>query len=167
MAMFENTIPVLIHYLSNLQKIIGKAEAYADQKQFAGEVLVNSRLFPDMLPLVKQIQIAADISKGCAARLSATEIPSFADNETTLSALRARLEKTIAYLSSIKPEQINGSELKAIELKMPNNVLHFTGIDYVNYFVLPNVYFHITTAYAILRHNGVELGKLDFLGERK
>lgn len=167
MAMFENTIPVLIHSLTNLQKIITKAEAYADQKQFAGDVLVNSRLFPDMLPLVKQIQIAADTAKGCAGRLSGSTIPSFVDNETSLSALRERLEKTIGYLKTIQPEQINGTESKAIELKLPNNTLHFTGIDYVNYFVLPNLYFHVSTAYAILRHNGVELGKRDFLGESK
>lgn len=167
MTLFDNTIPVLIHSLNNLQKILLKAEAYADQKQFTAEVLVNSRLFPDMLPLVKQIQIAADTAKGCAGRLSATDIPSFADNESSLIALRERLEKTITYLKTFKPEQINGSESKAIELKLPNNTLHFTGIDYVNYFVLPNLYFHVSMAYAILRHNGVELGKRDFLGETK
>ncbi len=167
MAMFENTIPVIIHSLSNLQNILAKAEQYADQKQFSGEVLVNARLFPDMLPLAKQVQIAADTAKGCAGRLSDTAIPSFADNETTLSALRERLEKTIAYLQTMKPEQINGSEARAIELKFPKSTLKFTGIDYVNYFVLPNLYFHVTTAYAILRHNGVELGKVDYLGETK
>lgn len=166
MAMFENTIPVLMHALKNLHGLIQKAEAYADRKQFAGEVLVSARLFPDMLPLAKQVQIATDTAKGCAGRLSGTPIPSFADTEANLAALRQRVNDTLVYLQSIQPDQINDTENKSIELKLPKATLQFTGVDYVNYFVLPNLYFHISMAYAIFRHNGVELGKADYLGER-
>ncbi|HEY1610831.1 MAG TPA: DUF1993 domain-containing protein [Paraburkholderia sp.] len=164
-TMFKASVPALLRGLSNLQHIIGKAQAHAAEKQIDPSVLVNARLFPDMLPFARQIYIVTDTAKGCAARLAEVEAPKFDDVEVTFDELNARLQKTIDYLTTFKPEQIDGSEERRITLKMRSGAIEFSGIDYLAHFVLPNFYFHITTAYDILRHNGVELGKLDYLGK--
>jgi hypothetical protein len=156
---------VFLHQLGNLSKILKKAEAHGQEKKIDQAVYITARLAPDMFPLSRQIQIATDGVKGCAARLAGVEIPSYPDMEATFTELQARIEKTAAFLKSIKPEQIDGTEEKNIALKVGGQEMTFKGQDYLLYFVLPNFYFHLTTAYAILRHNGVALGKKDFLGE--
>lgn len=163
-SMYQASVPVFIRMLSNLKKLLEKGAAHAEAKKFDAAVLVNARLAPDMFALARQIQIAGDNAKGCAARLADVEIPKFEDNETTIADLIARIEKTIAFLKTIQPAQIDGSEDKAIVLKSPRGEMNFTGINYLLHFALPNVYFHITTAYNLLRHNGVEIGKMDFIG---
>ena len=165
-SMYQASLPVLIRGLTNLQAILGKAEAHAAAKQIEPSVFTNSRLAPDMLPLVRQIQIMTDQAKGCASRLAGQESPKWADDEKTFADLHARVAKAIAYLKSFKPEQFEGAEKRAIELKFPNTTFNFTGKDYLLNFTIPNFYFHYTTAYAILRHNGVAIGKGDFLGNK-
>jgi hypothetical protein len=162
--MYQASLPVLIRGLTNLQAILGKAEVHAAEKQIDPTVFTNGRLAPDMLPLLRQVYIASDTAKGCAARLAGVEAPKFEDVEQTFDELQGRLQKTIDYLKEFKPEQIDGSEERAITLKMRSGSVDFTGLSYLLGFVLPNFYFHVTTAYDILRHNGVELGKLDYLG---
>jgi hypothetical protein len=129
-------------------------------------ILLSARLFPDMYPLTRQVQIATDMSKGAAARLAGLEIPKYEDNEKTFDELQSRLAKTIAFIDTVKPSQMNGSESREIIITIRNVDLKFNGQDYLLKWVNPNVYFHVTTAYNILRHNGVELGKSDFLGPR-
>jgi uncharacterized protein len=163
-SMYQASLPALIRSLSNLANILEKADAHATAKKIDPTVLINSRLSPDMLPLSKQVQIASDIARRGAARLAGVEAPSMEDNETTFSELVARLQKTIDYLQQITPEQVDGSEGRAITLPVGKETMQFEGMPYLLYFVLPNVYFHVTTAYGILRHCGVELGKRDFLG---
>jgi uncharacterized protein len=163
-SMYQASLPVLIRGLTNLQAILGKADVHASEQQIDPTVFTNGRLAPDMLPLVRQVTIASDTAKGCAARLAGVEAPKFDDVEQTFDELQARLQKTIDYLKEFKPEQIDGSEERAITLKMRSGPIGFTGLSYLLGFVLPNFYFHVTTAYDILRHNGVELGKLDYLG---
>ncbi|MBD2773868.1 DUF1993 domain-containing protein [Iningainema tapete] len=164
-SMYQALVPVSIRTLSNLVGILEKGAAYAETKKIDASVLVNSRLAPDMFPLSRQIQIASDIAKRGAAQLAGVEAPKYEDNETTFPELIDRLKKTISYLDTLKPEQIDGSEEKTITLQMPNNTLSFQGLPFLLYFVLPNLYFHVTTAYDILRHCGVELGKQDYLGK--
>jgi len=164
-SMYQASIPTLIHTLSNLVSILQKGAAHAENKKFDPTVLINSRLYPDMLPFSRQIQIATDNAKGCAARLAGLEPPKYEDTEASFPELIARVQKTIDYLKTFKPEQIDGSEDKTISLPLRNNVMTFQGMPYLLNFVLPNVYFHVTTAYDILRHNGVELGKQDFIGK--
>lgn len=164
LSMYQASVPVFIRALSNLTAILKKGEAHAQAKKIDPAVLVNARLYPDMFSLVKQVQIASDNAKGCAARLAGQEPPSFPDNEQSFADLYARLDKTIAYLKTLKPAQIDGSEERAIELKMRDRTLHLKGQGYLLDRVLPNLFFHVVTAYAILRHNGVEIGKGDFLG---
>lgn len=163
LSMYQASVPVLVRHLTILSKILSKAEASATARNIDPSVFIAARLAPDMLPLTKQIQIASDVSKGGAGRLAGAEIPSFADTETSFAELQERITKTVDYISSLKPEQIDGSETKAISLKVGGRALEFNGQDYLLQFVLPNLYFHVTTAYAILRHNGVPLGKADYL----
>ncbi|SFP53374.1 hypothetical protein SAMN05216229_103153 [Geopseudomonas sagittaria] len=165
LSMYQASIPMLLRGLDNLAAILAKAAAHAAARKIAPEVFLNARLAPDMLPLVRQVQIVSDTAKGCAARLAGIEVPSYADTETSFAELQERLAKTVAFLKSVAPEQVDGSEERAIVLKAHDQEIHFTGRTYLLGFVLPNFYFHLTTAYAILRHNGVELGKKDYLGE--
>lgn len=165
LSMYQASVPVFIRALTNLSAILKKGDAYAQAKKVEPAVLVNARLFPDMFALVRQVQIASDTAKGCAARLAGLEPPSFADQEQTFAELYARLDKTIAFLKTLKPAQIDGSEERAIELKMRDRTVHTKGREYLLERALPNLFFHVTTAYGILRHNGVEIGKKDFLGE--
>jgi len=163
-SMYSASAPVLARILSNLSTILDKAEAHCTARDIAPEALLQFRLYPDMFPLVRQVQIATDMSKGAVGRLAAADIPSYEDTETTFDELRARLAKTIDYIKGFKPEQIEGSETRAIVLKTRKGELNFQGDDYLLNFVLPNVHFHATTTYAILRHCGVELGKKDYTG---
>lgn len=161
--MYQQAIPPLLHFLTNLKTILNKASAYREEKEIGEGVLESSRLFPDMFPLTRQVQIATDVAKGCGARLSQTEPLKLEDNETGFEALIERVQKTIDYLQTFTPDQFDNSDEREIELKTPKGTLNFTGANYLNYFVLPNVYFHITTAYAILRTSGVGLSKMDYL----
>ena len=163
-SMYEASIPVFIRMLKNLAAILAKGAAYAEAKKIEPTVLVNSRLYPDMFSLARQVQIASDAAKGCGARLAGREPPKFEDNEATFPELLTRIDKTIAYLETLKPEQINGSEQKTITLQIRKNTLTFLGMPFLLNFALPNFYFHVTTAYDILRHCGVEIGKQDFIG---
>ncbi len=164
-SMYQASVPVVIRTLNNLVGILEKGAKHAETKKIDPSVLVNSRLFPDMFPLSRQVQIASDIAKRGVAQLAGMEAPKFEDNETTFVELIDRIHKTISYLDTFKPEQVDGSEERTITLQMPNNTLSFQGMPFLLYFVLPNVYFHVTTSYDILRHCGVELGKLDYLGQ--
>lgn len=164
LSMYQASVPVLSHMLGNLKALLEKAIAHAEARKFDGTVLAESRLFPDMFPLARQVQIATDMAKGGAARLAGLEPPSYEDVEKTLPELIARVDKTIAYLKTISAAQVDGSEAREILLKMRSGPLQFKGQAYLLNFVLPNFYFHVTTAYNILRHNGVELVKLDFMG---
>ena len=163
-SMYEASIPVFIRMSKNLAAILAKGAAYAEAKKIEPTVLINSRLYPDMFSLVRQVQIASDAAKGCGARLAGLEPPKFEDNEATFPELLTRIDKTIAYLETLKPEQINGSEQKTITLQIRKNTLTFSGMPFLLNFALPNFYFHVTTAYDILRHCGVEIGKQDFIG---
>jgi hypothetical protein len=163
LSMYQASLPTFINYLNQLTHILKKGEEYAKAKKIEPSVLLQSRLAPDMFPLVRQVQIACDITKGGAGRLSGAEIPSFPDTETTFAELYARIDKTIAFFKTISAAQVDGTETKAIELKVGGNELKFKGQDYLLNFVLPNLYFHVTTTYAILRHNGVDVGKSDYL----
>lgn len=163
-SMYLATVPPILRSLSNLREILGKAAAHAEARKIDPSVLVNARLYPDMFPLSRQVQIASDMAKGAASRLAGLEPPKYEDNEATFAELVARLDKTIALLESIKPEQIDGAEERDIVIPMRDRTLTFKGLPYLLDYVQPNVYFHVATAYAILRHNGVEIGKKDFLG---
>ena len=164
LSMYQATIPVFVRMLNNLSSILTKASHHAEAKKIDQAVFINARLAPDMFALARQVQIASDTAKGCGARLTGVEIPSYADTETTFAELHERITKTVEFLNSIPEEQFNGSEERKITLKMRSGEIQFSGQEYVLYFVLPNFYFHITTAYDILRHNGIEIGKMDFLG---
>ena len=164
LSMYHASIPVFVRMLGNLSAILHKAEAYAAERKIEPGVLLGARLAPDMHPLVRQVQIATDSVKGCAARLAGIEVPRYEDSESSFAEVQARIGKTQAFLESIAAAQIDGSEDKPITLNFPGMELKFSGQDYLLNFVLPNFYFHLTTAYAILRHNGLAIGKMDFLG---
>ncbi len=164
-SMYQVSVPVFARALTNLRSVLEKGAAHAEARKFKPEVLLNDRLAPDMFPLIRQVQIATDQAKGCVARLAGVEVPKYEDNEASFEELYARIDKTLAFIKGIKAEQIDGSEGKDITLPSPRGPLEFKGQPYLLFFVLPNVYFHCTTAYAILRHNGVELGKMDFIGQ--
>jgi uncharacterized protein len=164
-SMYQASVPVFIRMLDNLAAILEKAAAHAEARKIDPAVLVSSRLYPDMFPLSKQVQIAADAAKGGAARLAQLEPPAFEDNETTFAELVARTRRTVDYLRTLKPEQIDGSEDRTVTWKTRTATKSMQGMPYLLNHVLPNLYFHITTTYAILRHNGVEIGKGDFLGK--
>ncbi len=163
-SMYYASAPVFVRMLTNLRAILEKGAAHATAKKFDGSVLVNSRLAPDMFALARQVQIATDAVKGCVSRLAGEEVPKYEDKEATLAELIARVDKTIEHVKTFKPAQIDGTEEKAIVIKSPRGDMNFNGQQYLLHFVLPNLYFHITTTYNILRHNGVELGKMDYLG---
>jgi len=163
--MYQASVPVFARALNNLAAILEKAAAHAEAKKIDPAVLLNFRLYPDMLPLAKQIQIASDNAKGGVARLAGSEPPKYEDNEASIPEFVARLRKTVAYLESIKPELIDGSEDKTVTWKTQTSTRTMQGMPYLLSHVTPNVYFHVTTAYAILRHCGLEIGKQDFLGK--
>jgi uncharacterized protein len=164
-SMYQASVPPVIRCLQNLINILEKSAAHAEAKKIDPAVLINSRLFPDMYPLSKQIQIVSDVTRRGAARLAGLEAPAMVDDETTFPQLIDRLKNTIAYLETIAPAQIDGSEQKQIILPMGKHSIEMAGMPYLISFILPNLYFHATTTYNILRHSGVELGKMDFLGK--
>jgi uncharacterized protein len=164
-CMYEASVPQLMRSLNNLSAILAKGAAHAEAKKIDQTVLLNSRLYPDMLPLAKQVQIASDIARRGVARLAGLDAPKIEDNETTFTELITRLQQVNAYLGEFTAAQIDGSEARSITLSVGKETMNFEGLPYLLYFILPNVYFHVTTAYAILRHSGVEIGKKDYLGK--
>jgi len=163
-TMYSASVPVFARKLGSLSKWIDKAEAHAQAKKFDGSVYLAARLAPDMLPFTKQIQIACDGAKFCIARLAGVEAPKHDDNETTLAQLKERIASTLAFIQAVPEAQIAGSDDKDISVPRRDGVMVMKGEAYLNHYALPNFYFHVTTAYGLLRHNGVELGKGDFLG---
>lgn len=163
-SMHSASVPVFVRMLGNLLNWLDKAEAHAAAKKFDAGVLLGMRLAPDMLPFAKQIQIACDAAKFGVSRLAGAEAPKFEDDESTLEELRERVRKTIGYVQSVPAAQIDGTEDKDVNVPRRDGTMTLKGEPYLKHFVLPNFYFHVTTAYALLRHNGVELGKRDFLG---
>ncbi|HZI07938.1 MAG TPA: DUF1993 domain-containing protein [Archangium sp.] len=166
LSMYQASIPVFIRMLGNLSAILDKAAAYAETKKIDPSVLINARLAPDMQPLSFQVQVASDMAKGCAARLAGIDAPSFPDTESTFPQLQERIAKTVAFLKTVTAEQVDGSEERDVVLKLRGQETRFKGQPYLLTFVLPNFFFHLTSAYAILRHNGLDIGKADFIGGR-
>lgn len=164
LSMYQAAVPVCMRMFRNLVSILEKGNAHAEQRGIEPSVLLNARLFPDMFPLVRQVQVATDIGKRGAERLAGDDVTFVEDTETSFEELVGRIHEVLAYLERLSPEQIDGTEEKPITFKLRGQDVTFTGRDFLLNFVLPNVYFHITTAYNILRHNGVELGKPDYLG---
>lgn len=162
--MYSLSAPVFVRVLGNLEGILDKGAAWAEARRVDPSVLINARLFPDMFPLTSQIRIAGDFAKGAVARLTGQEPPKYEDNETTFGELKARLARTVAYVGTFRPEQFEGAETRTVTMRMRGEDKRFDGLTYLANIVLPNFYFHATTAYDILRHNGVELGKRDFIG---
>ena len=165
LSMYQAAVPVFVRALGNLAHVLKKGEEHAKAKSVTDEVLLQTRLIPDMLPLIKQVQIACDMASRGTARLAGVEPQSFEDNETTLEQAKARIDRVISYVDSFKAEQIDGSETRAIQLKMRSGELNFDGQTYLLAFLIPNLFFHCTTGYNILREAGAELGKTDFIGQ--
>jgi hypothetical protein len=163
-SMYQVSVPVFANVLRNMSVVLDKAAAHAAAKKIDESVFVNARLAPDMFALARQVQIATDIVKGGAARLAGAEVPRWEDNEASFVELQARIAKAIAFVQCFAADQIDGSEARDIDFRLAGREVHFTGLRYLLDFVLPNLYFHASTTYAILRHNGVEIGKMDFLG---
>jgi hypothetical protein len=163
-SIYTASVPLLKHMLEAMSKVLGKAAANATERKIDPQVFVTARLAPDMLALARQVQIATDMSKGGVARLAGVEIPKFEDTETTIEELQARIAKTVAFMEGVPASAIEGSNDKAISFKAGSSEMNFTGADYLLMWVIPNVMFHVTTTYDILRHNGVPVGKRDFLG---
>jgi uncharacterized protein len=163
-TMYRASVPVFTQMLTALSAILKKAADHCAAKKIDPAVLVGGRLYPDMFALARQVQIASDHAKGAAARLAGKEVPSYPDTETTFEELQARIAKTLAYIGGFKPADIDGSEEKTVTVTHGSNSTTFKGEEYLLHFALPNFYFHVTTAFAILRHNGVEIGKRDYMG---
>lgn len=163
-GMHQTTLPPSIRALTTLRHLLARAAAHCEARKIDPSAFIGFRFFPDMLPFASQIRIATDMSKLCVWRLTGVEAPKFQDDEKTFAELDARLEKTLAFLSATQPSQVDGTEDKPITFKTGRGEVTLKAIDYVQRFVLPNVYFHTTTTYTMLRHNGVEIGKADFLG---
>lgn len=163
-SMYQSAVPTCIRTLGNLAAILEKGAAHAEARKIDPAALLSARLFPDMLPFTKQIQLATDSASGSIARLAGVEVPALEHNETSFAELIARVKKTLQFLESIKPEQVDGAEDKTISWQSRSSTKTMQGHPYLMNHLLPNVFFHVTTAYNILRHNGVELGKMDYLG---
>ncbi|NID17497.1 DUF1993 domain-containing protein [Luteibacter yeojuensis] len=164
-SMYQTCVPVLVRALTNLSGVLAKGAAHAAEKNIAHEVMLHTRITPDMFPLARQVQIATDMAKGAAYRLAGKDVPKMEDNETTFDDLQKRIETVVGMLKQFKPQDIDGSEDRDIVLPLRSGEMHFRGQDYLLAFVLPNVFFHSTTAYAILRGAGVALGKMDYMGK--
>ena len=164
-SMYQASVPCFVRTLGNLSAILDKAQAHVDAKKLDATALTSYRLYPDMLPMTRQVQIACDAAKGLVARLSGLENPVHEDTEKTLVELQARIAKTLAFVQSVTPAQLDGTEEKDIVVKRGDVETHYQGMQYLLGNALPNFYFHVTTAYNILRHNGVEIGKRDYLGK--
>ena len=164
-SMYQASVPRILNMLTNLDHLLSKAQAHVESKKWNETALTQFRLYPDMLPLARQVQIASDTAKGVIGRLAGVDIPAYEDNEITLGELRQRIAKTMAFVEGFKAEQIDGSEDKDIVTKRGDVETHYKGMQFLLNHAMPNIYFHVTTVYAILRHNGVELGKRDYLGK--
>jgi uncharacterized protein len=162
-SMHALSVDLFAQSLGNLALLLGKAESSAAQRKFDPAVLLSARLAPDMLPFTRQVQIACDIAKNSVARLAGQEPPRFEDNETTIEQLRARIARTVDFLKSVPASALEASDTRAIKVPVGERTLEFEGLDFLRRWAIPNVFFHVVTAYDILRHNGVELGKRDFL----
>ena len=162
-AMYISSVPFFLMMLSALAGIIDKTIAHAEAKKIDQAVYAGARLYPDMFPFTRQITIATDHAKGASARLAGVEVPKFDDTEVTLADLKARLQKTLDFIATLKPEQFAGAETRDITIPLRAGPTTFKGQPYLLHFALPNFYFHVTTAYAILRHSGIEIGKPDFI----
>jgi len=163
-SLYDLSIPALNRGLRNMSAILDKAASHAVAKKFDSIVLAQARLYPDMHPLVRQVQIACDTAKGAAARLAGIDVPKHEDTEATLDDLKQRIAKTLDFLKTVSVDQIKNAENRTIEIKFPSGAWKFTAVAYLGDFVLPNFYFHESMVYALLRMNGVEIGKGDFLG---
>ena len=164
-SMYQSSVPPFVKMLRSLRGIVEKGAAYAVARKIEESVLLNARLYPDMLPFTFQIQVATDMARGGAARLAGQEPPKFEDNETTFGELVDRIDRTVAFIEGLDRKTFDGAEARSIVRPVRGEPHKFTGLSYLQQVVVPNLYFHVTTAYAILRHSGVELGKRDFLGE--
>jgi hypothetical protein len=164
LSMYDASVPVFKQILGSLSSILEQAETHAAERKIDPDALLQCRLYPDMFPFTRQVQIAADFAKGAAARLAGVPVPAFDDNEHSFADLKARIAKTLAFIDALPKAQIEGSEERAISTGSGDKARHFTGQTYLVHYALPHFYFHATTAYAILRHNGVAIGKKDFIG---
>ena len=164
-SMHQISVPVFTQYLLALSANLDKAAAFCATKKIDPSVLVSARLAPDMFPMSRQVQIACDFAKGASARLAGAEVPTWADDEKTFDELKARIQKTLAFISGLKPAAFEGAETRDIKIKVRGNDVTFKGLPYLANYAMGHFYFHCTAAYAILRHNGVELGKRDFIGK--
>jgi len=162
--MYQASAPRFVNILKNLSAILDKAQAHAEAKKIDPTVFTSARLYPDMLAMARQVQIATDTAKAAMARLAGVEIPKYEDTEQTFAELKARVAKTIEYINTFKPAQIEGTDEKEVVIKLGGNDTKLTGMQYLLGHAHPNFYFHVTTAYDILRHNGVEIGKRDYIG---
>lgn len=163
-SMYAASVPVFKQILGSLSTFLDKAEAHAAEKKIEPDALIQARLFPDMFTMRRQVLIACDFAKGASARLAGVELPKYEDNEQTFTELKARITKTLAFIETLSASQIDGSEERDITVQAGPNTLQFKGQAYLSHYAMPNFYFHVTTAYAILRHNGVALGKRDYVG---
>jgi len=164
LSLYQASVPVFVTMLTSLSNVLTKAEEHAKAKKIDESVFMNARLAPDMLPLPRQIQIASDAAKGFTSRVGGVPVPSYEDNENSFAELQARIKKTIDFIQTVKPEQIDGGEDREISLKLGGEERVLKGQGYLLGMALPNLFFHVTTAYGILRHNGVQIGKMDYLG---
>lgn len=165
-SMYQASVPALLQILGSMSTILDKAAQHCTERKIEPSAILSFRLSPDMFPFTRQIQIMTDQAKGCMARLAGVEVPAYSDTEASFEELKARIAKTVAFVKSFQPGQIEGSETREVVLKVGGNDMKFTGSQYLVNFVLPNFYFHATTAYDILRHCGLQIGKRDFLGAR-
>jgi len=163
-SMYQASAPRFASMLRNLSALLDKGQAYCDARKIEPAAITGARLYPDMYPLTRQVQIACDTAKGAVARLAGIEIPKHEDTEQSFAELKGRIAKTLDFIGSVKPASIDGAEEREIVLKMRGGERKFSGLQYLLGFAYPNFYFHVTTAYNILRHNGVEIGKMDFVG---
>lgn len=162
--MFDTSLPVLVHFLKGFSAILRKAEGYCELRKIDADAILHARLFPDMYHLTRQVQLVTDFAKGIGARLAGIPVPSFPDEEKTFAELQMRIGKTVDFLSTLKSEQLAGAAKRTLTIKVGGQDMNFSGAEYLASYALPNFYFHLATAYNILRHNGVELGKKDFMG---
>ncbi len=163
-SMYDASVPVFKQILTSLSAVIDKAEAHATEKKIEPAALLQARLYPDMFPFLRQVQVAADFAKGCCARLAGVDVPRYDDTEQTFADLKDRIAKTLAFINGLPQDGIEASAQRDISTSSGANAKHFKGQVYLAHYALPHFYFHATTAYAILRHNGVEVGKKDFIG---
>lgn len=164
-SMYQASVPRIVNMLINLDHLLDKAQSHIDTKKLSEVALTQFRLYPDMFPLIRQVQIACDTAKGVVARLAGVDIPVYEDSEVSIADLKQRITKTISFIQTFSAPQIDGTEDKDIVTKRGDTETHYKGMQFLLNHAMPNVYFHVTTVYAILRHNGVEIGKRDYLGK--